>query len=67
MSITVSVKLDDEQEDLLKELLKARRDKSKSRIIRESLWCYAEKILPNFTTAVVNTYNSNSKRGQDEN
>lgn len=46
MAITVSVKLDDEQAALLKKILLARRDKCKSRILREALWCYAEKILP---------------------
>lgn len=48
MAITVSVKLDEEQKALLEKLLRARRDKSKSRIIREALWCYGEKILPEF-------------------
>lgn len=53
MAITVSVKLDEEQKALLEKLLRARRDKSKSRIIREALWCYGEKILPEFTTSEV--------------
>lgn len=48
MAKSVSVLLDDEQEELLKKLLKARRDNSTSRIIREALWCYGEKILPEF-------------------
>jgi predicted transcriptional regulator len=50
MSMTVSVKLDEEQVLLLEKLLQARRDKCKSRIIREALWCYGEKILPEFMT-----------------
>lgn len=61
MAITVSVQLDDEQEALLKKLLRARRDKSKSRIIREALWCYGEKILPEFTTVDVCICGSNKK------
>lgn len=46
MAKAVCVLLDDEQEILLKKLLRARRDKCASRIIREALWCYGEKILP---------------------
>ena len=53
MAKLISVLLDDEQENLLEYLLQARREKNVSRIIREALWCYGEKILPKTTTAVV--------------
>ena len=48
MTKPISVLLDQEQQALLKNLLKARREKCVSRIVREALWCYGEKILPNF-------------------
>lgn len=67
MEQTVSVKLDDEQQDLLQALLRARRDKSKSRIIREALWCYAEKILPETTTNVVVVESETSKKKEKKN
>lgn len=71
MEQTVSVKLDDEQQDLLQALLRARRDKSKSRIIREALWCYAEKILPESITNEINCRISsavlkNQKKGKEK-
>lgn len=70
MEQTVSVKLDDEQQDLLQALLRARRDKSKSRIIREALWCYAEKILgdiaPNGAIPLVNvSADKKEKKNED--
>ena len=46
MTKPISVLLDQEQQALLKNLLKARREKCVSRIVREALWCYGEKILP---------------------
>jgi len=53
MTKPISVLLDQEQQALLKNLLKARREKCVSRIVREALWCYGEKILPETTTNVV--------------
>lgn len=45
MTKMVSVIIDKEQQELLKNLLAARREKNVSRIFREALWCYGEKIL----------------------
>jgi hypothetical protein len=53
MSKMIAVLLDEEQHSLLKDLLKARKEKNVSRIVREALWCYGEKILPKNTTNVV--------------
>lgn len=45
MKKSITFLLDQEQFNLLKNLQKARRETNVSRIIREALWCYGEKIL----------------------
>ena len=45
-----TISLDDELKRLVSSLLAQRKTKNRSQIIREALWCYAEKILPKNAT-----------------
>ena len=44
--MNVTINLRDDQPELLRRLKEARRTWNSNQIIREALYCYAEKILP---------------------
>ena len=50
MSKTITIQLDQELGIMLDKMMKAKRTKNKSQIIREALWDYSQKILDNFNT-----------------
>ena len=54
-----TISLDDELKNLVNSLLAQRKTKNRSQIIREALWCYAEKILPKNDISYISGINNN--------